>query len=322
MKIGTQRMKIKNQWYPSVCFIIGLVIMLGGFSSAEVIDKIVAIVNSDIITLVELNNESAPYLQRIEKGNYTTDQKKQMVKDVHEKVLNSLIDRSLTNQEVKRYNIRVEDSEIDSVIEKFKSSRSISHEDLEQMLAQDGLTFADYRGKIEQNILQSKLINHAVKSKVVITESEIKEYYDSHAKEYAGVKKHHLRNILNSDEERIEEIYKKLKKNAQFTTLAEKYSTAPNASDGGDLGVFDISNFSEEIKSQISGLQKGQFTKVISTSQGFQIFFVEDVVLEGNMTLEQAHDEIHDRLYRVQAEKKFKTWLESLKKRAHIELKL
>lgn len=314
-------MRNRIQWH-SICVIL---LMIPGFFnqvSAKVIDKIVAIVNSDIITLVELNNESAPYLSRIEQGDYTQEQKSEMIRQVHEKVLNLLIDQSLTQQEANRYNISVSEIDIDAAIENFIAAKSIHLENLDRMLAQEGLTMETWRESFKKQILQSKLINHAVRSKVVITESEIEAYYNDHLDDFAGIRKYHLRNILSTDKNQIEEIYKKLEQNIKFTTLAKKYSMAPNASDGGDLGVFDITSFSEEIKSKISDLKKGKFTGIISTAQGFQIFFVQDIISEGDKTLEQAHDEIYDRLYMEQVEIKFKTWLKSLKEKAHIEIKL
>ena len=73
-----------------------------------------------------------------------------------------------------------------------------------------------------------------------------------------------------------------------FIELAKQFSTASNASDGGDLGLFDITNFSKEIKEKISKLNKGQYTDVITTAQGFQIFYLQDIVLEGKQPYEQA----------------------------------
>ncbi len=290
--------------------------------SATVIDKIVAIVNSDIITLVELNREAAPYVERIKAAGYSADEKQQMIREVHEKVLDALIDKALAHQEAQRYKITVSESEITEAMENFMTSKGISQADMETMLAQEGLTMEGYRETYKKQILQARLYNHAVKSKVVITEAEVMEEYKANEKDFAGVKKYHLRNILTDDEDLINQVYQKLKKSIRFSTLAKKYSIAPNAFDGGDLGLFDVSNFSEEIKTQIGNLKKGQFTQVIHTSQGFQIFYIEDIVVEGHKTFEQAHDEIYDKLYRKQVDIKVKTWLESLKKEAHIERKL
>ncbi|MCF6247740.1 MAG: SurA N-terminal domain-containing protein [Desulfobacula sp.] len=313
---------MKNKIRLGVIFwIISITLSLCMPLSAHVIDKIVAIVDSDIITLVELNKESAPYLQKLEAAGYPDEKKKQMKKQIQDKILSLLIDRSLTQQEAKKYNIIVSDAEVDNSLETLKKMKSLTQEEFEMALIKDGMTLEKFRENSKKQMLQTKLINHSVKSKVVITEVEIKAYYDANTKKYAGIKKYHLKNILLSDEEKARAVYKKLTHKKRFTTLAKKYSKAPNATDGGNLGIFDINNFSASIKQRIGTLKKGEFTTVMKTTQGYQIFYVEDIVLDGNKTLEQANDEIYELLYRQQVEKKFKTWLESLKKQANIELK-
>jgi len=293
-----------------------------GAISAEVIDRIVALVDDDIITLVQLSRETAPYMKNIEASGYSDAKKKQMVNDINNKVLDALIDRSLTQQEAKKYRIDVSEPEIDKAVENVLKTRSLTHADFLQALSKEGLALEEYRENIKKQILQAKLINSAVKSKVIITDAEIKKVYERDAEKYSGKKQYHLRNILMENEDAIKKIKIKLDKNGKFTLVAKEYSIAPNAQDGGDLGVFDIDNFSKNIKESISNLNKGGFTDVISTAQGFQIFYVEDIVLIGQKTLEQARDEIFTNLYRSAVEIKFKTWLESLKKKAHIQKKI
>ena len=189
-------------------------------------------------------------------------------------------------------------------------------------LAQEGMTLDEYRGVIKKQILQNKLVNYMVKSKVIITEADIKKQYEADAEKYAGKKKFYLRNILMDNEDEIKEVKKKLDQNTDFNTLAKQYSIAPNASEGGDLGLFDISSFSKEIKESISPLNKGDYTPVILTAQGFQIFYIQDIVLDGGKTYELSHDMIYESLYREQVKKKFDTWLKSLKEKAHIKILL
>lgn len=313
-------MKNKIKW-----LVFSLVIIGFGFcqsASADIVDRIVAIVDTDIVTLVQLNKETAPYIKNIETAAYSPEKKKEMIQTVTVKMLDSLIDRSLTQQEAKKYRIDVSDAEIDAAIENVKKTRSISQEDLEKALYYQGVSLKEYRENIEKQILQGRLINQAVKSKVIITESDIKKEYEANAEKYSGKKKYHLRNILMENETAINEVKNKLDEKENFASLAQQYSNASNAKDGGDLGTFDIHNFSDNLKESISKLNKGEYTNVISTTQGFQIFYIEDIVQEGGKTYEQAHDEIHESLYREQVEKKFATWLESLKKKAHIKVLL
>lgn len=313
-------MKKRINW--SILFLMMIYWIFNCSVSAEVIDKIVAIVDSEIITLVELNKATSAYKNKIEAAAYSDDQKQKMIQEINAKVLNSLIDNSLTSQEAIKYRISVPDNAIDNVVENMMASKSMSLEELEKALNNDGLTLTEYRKNIKKQILRTRLFDHAVKSKVIILESDIQLYYENHKENYSGHKKYYLRNILMNKEDKIQEISSQLNDKKDFKGLAKQYSIAPNAKDGGDLGLFDIQNFPDNIKTEIAKLKKGQFTDIITTPQGFQIFYIEDIVLDGGKTYDQARDEIHEILYNAQVEKKFKTWLESLKKNAHIKIML
>ncbi len=290
--------------------------------SAETVDRIVAIVDTDIITLAQLNKEGDRYRKNIESSQNSNEKKKALIDELNKKILESLIDQSLTQQEAKKYRIEISEAEVDGAIENVKRIKSLTKEALEKALAQEGLTVAEYRESLKKQILQARLINYAVKSKVVITEAEIKKQYETNTEKYTDNRKYHLKNILMRDKGKIDEVKKKLDGKEDFSLIAKQYSMAPNASDGGDLGVFDITSFSTGIKDSISVLKKGEYSNVIQTPQGFQIFYVVDIEQGNNKTFEQARDEIQESLYQEQVKEKFETWLESLKKKAHIKILL
>ena len=295
---------------------------ISSIASAEVVDRIVAVVNNEIITLLQLNKATKPYKVNIDASQKTSEEKKQLVATLEKDMLQQLIDRSLTTQDAIKYNIDVTENKVDSAINNILKINKMDQEGLERALLAEGILYKDYRAKIKGEILQSMLINRAVRSKVIITDSEIKTYYDAHGDEFTGTKKYHLKNILMENEEDIESVEKKIGKSLSFDQLAKKYSTATNAPEGGDLGVFDINNFSENIKLSLQVLGKGDHTPILETGQGYQILFVEEVLMEGNKTLEQAKDQIQNILYREKAEKRFGEWIESLKKQAHIKIML
>ncbi len=313
-------MKRKTETIVFFLLIIGLGFY--GSVSAEVVDRIVAIVDADIVTQVQLNRGIAPYIEQIENSGYDDEKKKEMIEDVTKKVLNSLIEKSLTEQEAKKYRITISEAELDGAVNNVKENRSLNDEELEAALAKEGMTLEQYRKDLGNQILRARLINHEVKSKVVVSKASIEKYYEENKDKYVGVKKYHIRNILMGNFDKASEIKKMLDENQDFVQLAKTHSIAPNAQDGGDLGLFDISNFPESIKNAIAELEKGDHTQVISTARGFQIFYVQDIVMDGGKTKEQAYDEIHGILYKEQVERKFKGWLESLKKKAHIKIML
>jgi len=306
----------------SVFLLLTMGLIFCGSPWAEVVDKIVAIVDNDIITMVQLDKGTANYRKKINAGAYSEDQKQTMMQEVNEKILNTLIDQSLTHQEAQKYRIEVSESEINKSMENVMRSQSLSQEEFEKALQREGLTLEDYHKNLKKQIIQTKIINHAVKSKVVIMESDIVLYYKNNKEQYSGEIKHHLRNIIMNSKEKIETVRKQLEGKKDFKSLAKQYSIASNAKDGGDLGMFEIKNFSDNIKEELSKLKKGQYSNVISTPQGFQIFYIEDIIFKGGKTYDQVHDEIRGILYNKQVEIKFKTWLESLKQKAHIKIML
>ena len=288
-------------------------------ASAEVVDRIAAIVNDEIVTQVDIEKEAAPYLKNIAASGYSKAQKQMMAQKVQQEVLTALIERSLTMQEAKRYGISISERDVDMALENIKKMKSFSQEAFEEALRQEGMTLAEYREQIKSQILRSKIINVAVRSKVVITDSDVKTYYEKHRSKFEGKKKYHLRNILMTDLDEIRKVKKKIEADQDFASLAKEFSVAPNAPEGGDLGLFDISNFSEKIKESILKLDIGGHTPVIETAQGFQLFYLQKVIVEGQKSIEQATKEIQDTLYRERVEMKFNAWLETLKKNAHIK---
>ncbi len=302
-----------------LCILLTLAIGICAIASAEVVDRIVAVVNDEIITLNDLNKATLPYKRNISASANSGEKKQELIKTLEKDVLRQLIDRSLSSQEAVKYNIKVSKEDVDSAINNFMASNKMDPEGLEAALAADGLLLKDYRKKMKGEILQSRLISRAVRSQVIITDSDIKTYYQSHGDAFTGIKKYHLRNILMDDEADLAAVEQRIGKSISFDQLARENSIANNAADGGDLGVFDINNFSEEIKTSLQTLEKGDHTPVLFVGQGYQILFVEDILMEGNKTFDQARDQIENILYKEQAEKRFKEWIESLKENAHIK---
>lgn len=304
--------------------VLGIAISGMGEASfaTQVIDRIVAVVNDEIITLAELNKISSPYVQEIEASGKSSTEKKELTRAVYQDILNKLIDRSLANQEAVKLNISVSDADVERAIENFKKLNGLDQDGLVKALEADGLTYEDYRERMRTDILQTLLINRAVRSRVIVTEADVKAYYDAHQNEFSGKRTYHLRNILTDSETAVKQVASLLEQNGSFAELAKQYSTASNAADGGDLGVVDINNFSDAVKNAVSPLKAGEHTGVIRTGQGFQIIYVEKVLSEGGTSFESVQDQIHELLHRQMSRDKFENWVKEIKENAHIKVML
>lgn len=311
---------MRNMTRQIVCIVLGACLLsTAAAAAAEVVDRIVAVVNDDIITLTELNEALAPFIRKIEAEGFTEEKKEKIIFNLKTDMLERMIDRKLTDQEVRRYNIQVSEIEVDRAIEQFKKAQSITQDDLLTALEQDGLTFEEYRERVKKELVRPKLINYAVKSKIIITDEEIKAFYDAHADDFQGTKKYHLRNIIHTDRAVMDRVLEKLNNGGSFSVLAMKYSLGKNAQEGGELGKFEMEVLSADIQAAVKGRAKGEHTPVISTDQGYQIFYIEDIVMDGKKPFEEASDQIFQLLYNQESEKKFTQWLEELKQKAHIK---
>ncbi|MEH0022068.1 MAG: SurA N-terminal domain-containing protein [Desulfobacter sp.] len=307
----------------TICLGIAAMLVLAvTWAQAEVVDRIVAVVNNEIITLSELNKATEVYKKNIRASQNSEARKKELIAQLETDMLQKLVDNSLSIQEAGKYGIKVTDKDVDTAIDNFKKTNNLDDDGLRRGLAAEGMTIEDYRERIKEQILQSMLINRAVRSKVIVTDTDIQAYYEANKAEFSGDKKYRLKNILTPTEEEIKKVTEKLMENSDFAALAREYSIGSNASQGGDLGVFDISSFSEQIREALKDLGKGEFTKVMQTGGAYQIIYVDDIIMEGKQTVAEAREKIQDILYRKQAKVQFEAWIESLKKSAHIKLML
>jgi peptidyl-prolyl cis-trans isomerase SurA len=300
--------------------------------SAEVVDRIVAVVNDDIITLFELNRSFKPYEDKIRNLGYSTEEEQKVLFKVREDMINRLIDQKLQDQEIKRLKIKVDEREIDQTIERIKEENFYTDEGLRLTLANEGLTMEEYRGRIKEQILRTKLINFYVRSKIVITKEDIASYYKNHLDKYGGEKKYHLFNIiiktpLFADETekdkikaRMEEILTELNAGKSFETMAETYSKSSPDTGGGDLGLFRLDELSPQLQNTIKEMDAGEFTPVLDTELGFQIFFIKEIVKTSGKPLEEVSPEIEKILFDEIVEKKIQSWLEALRNQSAIKI--
>ena len=117
-----------------------------------------------------------------------------------------------------------------------------------------------------------------------------------------------------------EKILEKLHAGEDFAKLAKLYSQSSMASEGGDLGFFRLDEISALLRQELEGLKAGEFTSVIDTEMGYQIFYVEEVVEKPGKSLEDAAPEITNKLYTEIVDQKYQTWLENLRTRSHIRI--
>lgn len=305
-----------------------LSLVLANAAGAETVDRIVAVVNEDIISLFDLNEAMRPLEARIEEAEKIPERREAMRFKLREDMLRKLVDQKLTDQEIKRAGITVGDQEVNAAIERIKSTNFYTDEQLREGLKREGLTYEEYRERLRDQILRSKLVAREVKSKIVITEEEIKAYYEAHPDQYKKEKRIHLKNILirsTPGEEakaraRMEEAVARIKAGDPFDKVAAKYSESPLASSGGELGTFALSQLAPVIREALEGKSQGDVSDILDTPQGLQVFYIAEENTSPGKSMEDGRAEIEEKLYEKIVNERFDAWLKELRDRSHIKI--
>lgn len=320
------------------CCIITLFIWLQTSvnSTAEMVDKIVAVVNDDIITLSELEDETTDIYKTLA-SKKSPENLFEAMEEARELALNKMIERALMDQKAKQFNVSVSEKEIDAAFERTRANMSLNSSQFRQKLEQAGMSEELYRGKLRDNILQSKILSVDVRSKIVITDEMVLDYYDQHYTSRVNEGDYYLLQMgfswdessaadLDNSKDKTLKLAKrirKLVKNGQdFKTLARKFSDLPSASDGGDIGIFTLDEMASAMRSAVKDLKPGELSSIIELQSGYQFFKLlsgEDAAIVVTSSFEASKDEIRDKLYESKMQEAYKIWVKKLKESAYIQ---
>lgn len=319
-------------------FLICLFIAVGipQLTFAEVVDKVVAVVNADIITLSELEDEVSSAYRSIARDSEGKP-KLNALSQARESALNNMIDQRLIEQKAKEFKVGVSTQEIDNAMLKTRNRMSLSPAEFNDKLKESGLSEELYRKKLRTQILQSKVINIDVRSRVVITDEMMRDYFDKHYKSEVIEGGYYLLQIGftwkksdsdNHTEEkkntrkRAERIYTLAQNGQNFKELAKKFSELPSAVDGGDIGVFTLDEMAESMRNGIAPLKPGEISQIVEASNSYQFFKVlsggKEAVIETS-PYEDAKEEIRQKIGEEKLKESFSEWVKKLKDDAYIQ---
>lgn len=298
-------------------------------TNGSMVDKIVAVVNEDIITSHELNKRLKQAMISIENAPLSPEEKMQARQQVQGDILQEMIREKLIEQEIKRHNISVTDAEVNGAINNIKSNNNFTDEALREALALQGYDYNDYREEIRRQILSSKLMNRQIRSRVVVTEADVQKYYADNSGDFSSAREYKVWNLFvrwseysDAREQQqalsiIENLYGRLRNGEDFKVLARGSGQYYG---GGELGLFRLNEIAPDFRPVIAELTPQTYSKILRSNGVAQIFYVEEIIVAGDQSLEEVRPEIEEVLYLQGMEKKFDTWMQELSNQSHIEI--
>lgn len=309
------------------------VFLLPAATQAEVVDRIVALVNDDPITLSEVEEMGKPLFEQVKNTTPPADRPAQLQK-ARDQVLEQLIENKLLEQEIQKRKITISNRDVDNAIENIMYSNKLTENELKTALAKEGLTYSAYRQKVQDDLGKMRLINREIKSKIVIQDEDLRTYYQSHLQQFTDPVEIKVQQIFlpiprDAPEEKVAEIRKegqalleRARKGEDFSELARKYSQGPQASAGGVLGYFKRREMLPELDTTAFALKPLQISDLVHSPEGFHILRV----LENKGGIPKPFDEVRGKIRaqmtQEQAEKKFQAWIKELRAKSYVEKRL
>ena len=297
-----------------------------------VTNAIAAIVNDEVVTLYEVNRAAQPFIREAEKKAQLDDAVRSQIRRT---ALEQVVEKKLIEQKIRELNIKVTEEEIRQAIDDVKKQNSIStQEALVAALANQGLSFDQYRTQLQEQLEKLKLVSVEVRAKIHVSESELRDFYEANRSKYTEDDSYRARHIFfKTNEKASSEDIKRSMTNAlmvlaetksgkDFIELAKTYSEDPAArKDGGDLGVFKKGDMQPEMESAIVAMKPGEVSELVYTPSGFHIIKLEERISGKLKPYEGLKAELEEAVYRNKSEERFGQWAKDLRGKASIEIK-
>ena len=315
--------------------ILGFIFLLsGGISSSEaLVDRVVAVVNQEIIMFSEVEKWSRSFQGEIQSEDRL--ERRERIQEVFRKVLEKLIEEKLIDQEAKKSGIKVTSKEIEGAIEELRRQNAVDQENFEKLLAAEGLTLEAFKKEIEKRILRTKLIQGAVKVESKVEEKELRDFYRKNMDWYRIHESYRTSHILflvpkEATRDQIREIRKKCQKvlekirgGEDFGEMVFLYSEdTVSRKDRGDLGYFKRGELLPTLEREAIQLRVGEVSGVIRTEFGFHLIKLLDRKGGEPPPFEEIKEKVQADYYNKEMEKAFQKFLSKLKEKSIIEIKL
>lgn len=306
---------------------------------SEIIDSSVAVVNQDVITRSDINRVGEVIFRQIREKT-PPEQQAQALQEAQKKIIAQLIENKLLSQQATARNISVSESELDHAQAQVIQRNNFTNKDFRKELEKMGLSQEQYRETLREQILRSKLIDYEVRSKVVIPDKEIEKYFEEQYSEHARAESYYILQLgvswvdppqtselsiaKKNARNQIETAHSLAQEGEDFKELARKYSNLPSAADGGDLGFFRKDEMATYMRDAVTTLQPGEISPIIEGSDSYMFFKLlehkQDMNSNTQVLDEKIKEEIRNTLYKQEAEKRYKEWLEKIRDQAYIKI--
>ncbi|MFB3817079.1 MAG: peptidylprolyl isomerase [Candidatus Methylomirabilales bacterium] len=294
-----------------------------------VLDRVVASVNDEAVTLSEVQEEGQPVVRRIFQ-DFVGPERERRVEEAQQKLLEELIERRLMIQVARREGMLPSTAEVNAAIDDLKKQNQITDDaQFKALLRQEGLSLEMVRRSVTERLAIGRLLARQVRSSIILSEGELQAYYEKNRAQFERRPEVEIRHLLVAVQEgrdeaaaraRAEEALAAVRGGLDFAAAVARYSDGPTKDQGGSLGRIHRGDLAPEIEAAAFSLKAGEVSDLIRTSAGFNLIKVDRIWADPVAPFAEVRETIRDRLFQEKFEAKRKEWLSGLRSRASIQI--
>ncbi|HEY3803791.1 MAG TPA: peptidylprolyl isomerase [Kofleriaceae bacterium] len=298
------------------------------------LEKVVAIVNDSIILQSELDARLQPVMQEAQQIPDESERKRRIAK-LTGQVLDDMVNEELIVQAAEASKVEVDSSEVQAALDEIKQQNNLDDAGLQQALVQQGYSLQNYKADLRRQLLRFRAINTIVAPKVNITEEDIRARYDQMQRRSEQVSAVRISDILvklpdHPTEQQIADAKAKattaldrVKGGEDFAAVAKDVSDDDSTkASGGELGWFERGSVNPDWEGIVFAMDKDEVRGPINGPQGLYVLKVTDVKKSDLKPYAEMKEQLSRELRRREIDKQTQTWIEELRKKAYIDIKL
>ena len=293
----------------------------------QVLDRVVVVVNDDILTETEVERTFAPLKKQLVE-TLEGEALRAKILEGKKDIMERLVDQLLIYQDSQSKGLTIKSVEIDESVDKIKMKFG-NPSDFREALSRQGISEFAFRKNIEKQLYTNKYRQYFVNQSVEVSASDLDAYYEKHKKSFIESEEVRASQIfipMNADEafaeKKIKEIYESLLSGEDFSELSKQFSKGPNAAKGGDLGFLKSGQMLKEVDDSLSRMFIGDNSGIIKSSAGFHILKLTARKQPRQLLLSDVEDKIRKNVYAIKAEEKYHQLIKKLRDNAFIEYKV
>jgi peptidyl-prolyl cis-trans isomerase SurA len=287
--------------------------------AADLTDRIVAVVNKEVIMLSELKTDMEPERKRLQQQHRGAELQSRL-QQAEYRALTRMIERRLQMQHARTKGVDASDEDL---------RRTAM--DLAQRGTPVNLDDPKEKTALKEQLILFTLENREVRTGVMVSEADIKHFYERHLTLFMLPEEYRISQILLLPRKtesrkdlriRARDVHDQLKKGGEFDDLALRYSDAPDATRGSALGFIRQGEMAPPIERAIAALQPGQVSDLVETAEGIHIIRLDEKKTAQFRPLEEVKNEMQGIVFQQKSADRYQRWMTDLKSKAYIEVKL